>query len=160
MTKINRIIFLCLLLLILPACSQLAAPAQTANYQNRLAQATKTVTVPNGSMVGRLVSNTLGGKPLDNTVIRLAEIYYNQDKSASNWVLNSASSPGVYTDADGYFTFNNIVARDYVMIIGDYDDQYYVMVQADGKHAIIYTVESGKVLDVQTVKAEFPLVKK
>ena len=160
MTKIDRIVFLSLLLLILSSCSQSAASTPAGNYQERLAQATKTVVAPKGSMVGRLVSDTQGGKPLANTVIRLAEIYYNEDKSASNWVLEGATSPGIDTDANGYFTFNNIAARDYVMIVGDFNDQYYVMVQADGKHAIIYTIEPGKVLDVQTVKAEFPLVKK
>jgi hypothetical protein len=160
MTKINRIIFLSLVLLILASCSSPVSSINTGSYQDRLAQATQTVVAPKGSMVGRLVSNTQGGKPLANTVIRLAEIYYNADKSASNWVLSGGTSPGVDTDADGYFTFNNIDAREYVMIIGDFNDQYSIMTQADGKHAIIYTIQPGKVLDVQTVKADFPLVKK
>jgi len=158
MTKINRIVFLFLLLLI-SSCSQAAAPTQKVSDQELAAQATKTLLPANGAVVGRVVSKTQGGKPLADIAVRLAQIYYNADKSASNWVLEGASSPSAGTDANGYFSINNVAAHDYVLIVGDIEGQYVVMTQADGKHAIVYTITAGKVLDVQTLEAGLPFVK-
>ena len=161
MAKLIRIISLGFLLLVICSCSQSKlkpVPASTKVDLNMLlAQATQTVTAPNGSVVGRVVSITQDAKPLANTIIRLAPIQYDENNNPLGWVLEGGTSPGAITDGDGYFSINNITAKDYVMIVGDITAEYYVMLQSDGKHAVVYTIQPGQVLSLDKVEAAFPL---
>lgn len=118
------------------------------------AVATQTIpTVEPGKavVIGRLLS-VQDDKPYNEVIVRLAEVYYNGNEGA--YALDAAFSPGATTDKNGYFVFNNIVARKYVLIVGDPLTAYVIYTGEDGK-AKVWDAAADKVLDMGTIKVNF-----
>ena len=107
-----------------------------------------------GAMVGQVFSITME-KPLSNMVVRLAQVFWNEDKSEGAYVLEGATSPGDDTDDEGIFVFNDLSPADYVIVVGDIMGDYEIISEADGK-AKIYTIEAGSILQVEQLKVHLP----
>jgi hypothetical protein len=140
----KKFIFLVLLLaaVILSACQAQAAPVQV-QPQADIITPTLPAAVEAGktTVTGRLLSET-SKEPFKNTTVRLAEVQHQGDRAV--YFLDGASSPGAITDEQGFFTFSNIRKADYVIVVGNPDISYAIVIDSQGS-AIIYTTEEGKV---------------
>ncbi len=105
-------------------------------------------------MIGQVVSADTG-EPLGNTVVRLAEVYYEGEDGA--YVLDTAFSPGDITNNDGYFIFSSVDARDYVIVIGDVEDygEYEIIAEPSGE-AKVWEAESNQILNVGKLEVNLP----
>lgn len=138
--------------LLLTACAQntMPSPANTQSQPGgKSAQAAYptpmlTTSIPVAKIVSPLagkatvhglVISAETGKPLNNTPVRLAEVY-RQGNSDPVYVLNTASSPGGMTNNDGDYVIANIDAREYVMFIGDPAYSYAIIKDSSGKEKI------------------------
>lgn len=88
------------------------------------------------------------GKPLVNTAVRLAEVY-RQGNSDPIYVLNTASSPGTVSDGAGRYVIPDLVAREYVMFVGDPTFAYTVIRMDDGKEKI-WSLAANQVMNMGT----------
>lgn len=108
------------------------------------------------TIIGRLISAETG-KPLTNTVVRLAEVYYTDENSSPAngiYVLDNAFDPSSITNEDGFFVFTNIEARDYVIIVGDIHLKYTVISNQDGTPKV-WTIQPNQIIDLGTIQVEF-----
>ncbi len=99
------------------------------------------------SLSGLLVDKA--GLPLGNITIRLAEVYRdNENSSEGAYVLDTAFSPGTITDESGFFFFENIKPVEYVIVVGDIENNNYEIIsQEDGRPKVWQAVE-GQILNV------------
>ncbi len=79
--------------------------------------------------------------------VRLAQVFWNADKSDGAFVLEGATSPSTLIQEDGSFVFLNVLPADYVIVVGDPFGQNAIITEPDGKARVI-TVEAGKTFDV------------
>ncbi len=145
-----RKIFASLIMLILLAgCSNLALPSSADGAQKIAAKIT--LTPSKSAMIGR-VETTYTGKrtPLGKTVVRLARVFWNEDKSDGAFVLEGATSPSNISTEDGFFVFSNIDPADYVIVVGEVIGYNEIIKEPDGK-AKVYTIQAGQTLDVGTL---------
>ena len=94
-----------------------------------------------------LSSKEIGSKPLAETAVRLARVYWNADKSDGAFVLEGATSPSAISEDDGSFILTGIPPADYVIVIGDPAAKNSIVLEASGKARII-TLQPGKKLDI------------
>lgn len=87
------------------------------------------------------------GTPLDDLNIRLAEVYYGESGSDGAFVLDTSSSPSAMTDEDGYFCTAEIAVTNYVLIIGNPEENYEIF-SDDGTKAVVWSPLAGEVLDL------------
>ncbi len=105
-------------------------------------------------IAGRVVSLVNGKRqPLPDTVVRLANIYWNEDKSEGAFVVEGATSPSDITDENGFFAFTGLKPGEYVIVVGDLIGKNVIISEPSGK-AKIWTTEGGKVLDVGTLEVD------
>jgi hypothetical protein len=113
------------------------------------------------SLRGRLISK-ITGQPLVNAVVRLAEVYcpegtVPEDKETDCfWALSNAFSPSTFSDANGYFQFDNVEARDWVVIIGDMMTIYTFVSRGEQEKPIVWTTSPGQVLDIGQHEVSYP----
>lgn len=124
--------------------SPTAAPAPTIAYTMPAAGKT--------TIVGHVVSfQTRQGLP--QTVVRLAEVFREGEEAA--YVLDGAFSPGDITDEHGNFIFENVDAREYVIVVGDIYDKYVVIPDTSGK-AKVWVPKADEVLNIGDLFVELP----
>lgn len=117
------------------------------------------VTVAPGRAVaiGRLLS--LDHQPLSDTVVRLAEVYYadenSKDSSTGAYALDNAFSPSAITNDNGFFIFQDIEPRDYVVFVGDFMTNYTIEVDDQG-YPRMRTVAADQINDFGAVVVDFP----
>lgn len=100
------------------------------------------------NVVGWVVAaDTKSPHMLAGMPVRLAQVFWNEDKSDGAFVLEGATSPSALIQEDGYFFFQNVVPADYVIVVGDPFGQNAIIMEPDGKARVI-TVEAGKTFDV------------
>jgi hypothetical protein len=95
---------------------------------------------------GRILS-IKSGKPLSNVIVRMAEVYYQNDAKKSDngiYVLDNAFSPYTVTNNNGVFVFDNIEPRDYVLFVGDVAVKYTIVTRSDGKPKV-WTVKGDEI---------------
>jgi hypothetical protein len=136
--------------LFLSACQPAAPTAAVTEASNGETQTTEqpqeTLSADMGGVTGKVVSS-ITNQPLGETIVRLAEVVRQEGQAA--FVLDTAFSPGVVTDADGNFSLVNIPAMEYVIVVGNVEIyQGYEILQDASGQALTYTVEAGEVLDV------------
>jgi len=85
--------------------------------------------------------------PLINLNIRLAEVYYGQTNAEGAFVLNTSTSPSAMTDSNGYFCTAEIPVTDYVLIIGNPEDNYEIYA-GENQKPMTWSPSAGKVLDI------------
>lgn len=107
-----------------------------------------------GVVVGRVVTaRTSASVSLVGMPVRLAQIFWNADKSDGAFVLEGATSPSTPIQQDGTFVFRDVPPADYVIVIGDPFGQNAIITEPNGKAKAI-TVKAGKTLDVGTLVAD------
>jgi hypothetical protein len=113
-----------------------------------------TLTPTKAALTGHVIT-TYDGKtqPLNNTVVRLAKVFWNNDKSDGAFVVEGGTSPSVITNLNGDFAFTNIDPADYVVVVGDLEGENEIIPDTNGK-AKIFTVEADKILDIGTLKVK------
>lgn len=124
MKKTALFLMMALILLIPTACQ----PSPTIQTQSE----PPTVPTPepgSASVAGRVLA-LADQSPMPDTIVRLAEVHRDGDQGA--YVLDMAFSPGTRTDANGYFVFPSVEAREYVIIVGDVEWLYDVISETDG----------------------------
>jgi uncharacterized lipoprotein len=98
--------------------------------------------------------STVTGTALDNVAIRLADVY-RQEGQEGAFVLDLAHSPGNFTDASGAFIIENIKPGEYLIVVGNPEDNNYMIVQdGDGK-PISYNLAVGEVKDTGKLNVDF-----
>lgn len=95
------------------------------------------------SMVtGRLLSLQTN-QPLVRAIVRLAEVYCPEgtleEEKADEcfWALDNAFSPSTFSDSDGVFVFEDVEARDYVVIVGDMIVKYAVVNDSEDRPILV-----------------------
>lgn len=154
----NHIFFIVLtvLLIVLSGCQPLeeTVATQASTIDKTLPTATTVVNhlpvviSPAEDMTiicGRVIRED--GSPFDNLNVRLAEVYYGEPNSEGAFVLNTASSPSAMTDQDGYFCTAEVAVTDYILIMGNPEEEYEIYPDKDMK-AKIWTPAVGEVLDL------------
>jgi len=91
------------------------------------------------------VYTTAGGdrRPLAKTVVRLANVAWNEDKSDGAYFLEGGSSPTTTTDENGRFSFEGLKPGDYVIVVGDVYASHEIVSATDGKAKIYSVVAEG-----------------
>jgi hypothetical protein len=102
------------------------------------------------TVTGRIFSKKTG-KPLDNTVVRLAEIVRQNGQAA--FVLDEAFSPGNYSDAQGYFVMASIDPKEYMVVVGIVPDNYTIYSES-GKPKT-WVTNAGQTLDVGDLTVDY-----
>lgn len=135
-----------LITLFLAACAPLPTPLPPTDTAllSPLASPTavaKPTRSPGAEAATGVVYSTAGGdrRPMANTVVRLARVVWNQDKSDGAFVLEGGTSPTATTDDSGRFSFQSVSPGDYVIVVGDVYAKHEIVSAPDGK-AQIYTV--------------------
>jgi len=165
MKRTLSISFLGLLAALLVACSSGGEPAQSPGVTAVSVAATSapgaassapsaaTAGKPEAgkaTVVGRVLSKQTGA-PIANTSVRLAEV--TRQGSEAIYVLDGANSPGALTGGDGSFVMENIVAREYVLVIGD-PYAKYVVIPDETNRAKVWNVPADQVLDVGELRID------
>lgn len=106
------------------------------------------------SLGGLLVDKT--GLPLKHITIRLAEVYRENENSDNGaYILDTAFSPGTITDESGFFFFENIEPIEYVIVVGDIENNNYEIIsQENGRPRVWHAVE-GQILDVGKLQIDY-----
>jgi hypothetical protein len=111
------------------------------------------------AVVGRILSSNTG-QALNREVVRLAEVYcpegITEEEKEENcfWALSNAWSPSTFTDSEGYFQFENVEARDYVILVGDLITKYAI-VYSEGEKPMLVTAAADVATDVGTVVVDY-----
>ncbi|MCC7359645.1 MAG: hypothetical protein IT317_09220 [Anaerolineales bacterium] len=106
------------------------------------------------TVAGRLV-NTATQAPYANQVIRLAEVIHIDPGDSGTWMIDDATSPGDYTNDQGYFVIANVAAKEYVLVVGDFHVSYAVVTDTPD-NAAVWQPEADRVLDVGQVDVVLP----
>ncbi len=142
--QLKKFIILSLIGCLLASCSLIGLTSKQSNALIPKITLTPSMT----ALVGQVNSTAGGGKkPLSDTVVRLAEVYWNAAKTDGAYVVDGARSPSAITNKDGQFSFVNIKPGDYAIVVGDLIG-YNVVIKQDNGKAKIYTCVSGQILDV------------
>ena len=159
MKRIRLLIIFALLGLALAACSPAPAqpPAGAATAQPQAAAAPATAVPPpqsgQATFTGRLVS-TSTGKPVAQTLVRLANYYKGGSADQGSYLLDEVNSPGTTTDDNGGFVFAGLKAGDYVMVLGDVHTNYLIVSDDNGK-VKVWSAPSEQVLDIGKLAVNF-----
>lgn len=156
MSNTRSIIFLLLLLTLSSVqCQQVANRSSypsSAYPSDGIPLPQFTIAPSKSAVIGRIV--LISGnqrKELANTVVRLAPVQWNEQKTDGIFVLDTAHSPGTITRTDGLFTFINIEPADYVIIVGDVMGVHAIILESDGR-VKIFRAEANQTLDVGTLE--------
>ena len=112
------------------------------------------VTQDKGAILGQVISNT-EDQPLADTVVRLAEVFWNDDNSDGAFVLKGGASPGNITDENGVFVMEDLDPADYVIVVGEVIGIHEIVSEPDGS-AKIFPVNAGEVLTIEPLRVNIP----
>lgn len=149
--KKNLLVLAVFTLVILSACqsqSGQSTPASTPGVQATL------IATPNQNtmtLTGRLLSS-VDGKPYANTAVQLAGVYRNGETAA--FALDTARSPGSYTNEEGYFVIPGVIYKEFVIVVGNPEDKYYI-VNDSNDMARVYKSEMGKIQEIGELTIDF-----
>jgi hypothetical protein len=140
-------------LVLLTACSK--TDSKTINPEVLV-----TVTPPpspqsgTATVIGRVMQ--IQGYPMADTIVRLADVARGAEGRGGAYILDTAHSPGTWTDKDGFFSFENVKSGEYVIVVGDVEDTgVYEIVNETNGQAKIWTIPVDKVTDVGVLTVSF-----
>lgn len=93
------------------------------------------------------------GSPLQNTSVRLADVYRGEDNDGA-FALDEAFSPSALSDENGNFVFNNIKPGEYVLFFGSINSNYMIVANKDGS-AVVFKVSPNEVLKIEPISVDF-----
>jgi hypothetical protein len=103
------------------------------------------------TVVGHVFSQKTGA-PITQTFVMLAEVT-RQDNGEGIYVLDTAHSPTDETDQQGTFVMPDIVAKEYVVIVGDPYQKYVVVPDQENK-ARIWNVPADQILNIGDLRVD------
>jgi len=143
-----------------PAATATTAPATTITSTAEPVSATPTAQAQvladpaKATLLGKVLSKEGRAlNPAPGTVMWLAEVHWNADKTDGAFVLNGAASPSATIKEDGSFVFAAVTPGDYAIIVGDPMGVNAIVLEPDGKAKVV-TLEAGKTLDVGKLDVE------
>lgn len=83
------------------------------------------------TVTGKVMDVTNGNEPMADTLLRLAKIYGEGEEAI--YALNESDSPGIYTDAEGGFIFENIDPGPYTLLFTDSNGNYRTILESSEK---------------------------
>lgn len=96
------------------------------------------------------------GIPLKNTTVRLAEVYReDEDSEEGAYILDTAFSPGTLTNESGFFFFQNIEPLEYVIVIGDIENNNYEIISQDNGRPKVWRAIDGQITDCGKVQTDW-----
>ena len=102
------------------------------------------------NVVGKVQSSQ--GEPYQNFNVRLAEVYWQGETGA--YVLDESFSPGGISDADGRFQILNVPAGEYVVVLGEPNQEYKTVTDSNDVLKRI-TVVAGETFDLGTITFDY-----
>lgn len=96
---------------------------------------------------------TQKGIPLQNTSVRLADVYRGEDNDGA-FALDEAFSPSALSDENGVYLFADVKPGEYVLFIGSINSNYMIVGNEDGS-AIVYKVLPNEVLEIEPISVNF-----
>ena len=112
MCRKSQVLVWIVLLCLLVSCNRIGGSTSTTDIEAPQPEPGKS------TVVGRVVSET-SGEPLAETIVRLSEVYREEEGEGGAYVLDIAFSPGDITDENGVFIIEDVEAMEYVIVVGD-----------------------------------------
>lgn len=107
------------------------------------------------TIVGQVLN--LDGVPIKGITIQLAEVYRGSPESENGaFVLDTAFSPATITDENGFFVIANIIPGEYVLVVGDVENNNYTIIAQDNGRPRVWKVSVDQILDLGTLKVQYP----
>jgi len=154
----KRIVFVFILsfLIFFTACNKTSSP--TINPEV-LVTATPPALPNSGeaTVYGQVIQTQ--GYPIADTVIRLAEVARGAEGRGGAYILDMANSPGTRTDANGYFSIQNIKAGEYVIVVGDVEStaKYEIIKESNGQAKVWnFPADQATDIGILTISVVFP----
>jgi hypothetical protein len=140
----HYILVCCILPLLVAACGRQPAPTVIG------VSTTTSIQKPElgKAMVTGKVISTISNQPL-KTAVWLAEVVRQGEQGA--YVLDTASSPAIYTDENGIFLISNIIPGEYVLVVGDPESRYEIITESSGK-VKVWNIPADQIYDVGELK--------
>jgi len=137
-------------ILLLTSCSSTTEPTTSPAVQEAMDQIE--LEPGKAAIVGQVVTNA-SGEPvlLPGTVVRLAQVFWNEENSDGAFVLEGGSSPSDITNEMGVFVHSNIDPADYVVVVGEVIGIHEIISNPDGS-AKIFTAKDGQITDVGIIR--------
>lgn len=137
-------------ILLLTSCSSTTEPTTSPAVQEAMDQIE--LEPGKAAIVGQVVTNA-SGEPvlLPGTVVRLAQVFWNEENSDGAFVLEGGSSPSDITNEMGVFVHSNIDTADYVVVVGEVIGIHEIISNPDGS-AKIFTAKEGQITDVGIIR--------
>jgi len=113
-----------------------------------------TISPSESRITGTVISIAEQSKgPLEETEVRLAKVYWNDNQSDGAFVIDETADPVAISDDEGKFTFTKLDVRDYVIVVGDLYGQNVIISNSDGSARIFKTL-LGESLDVGVLQVD------
>jgi len=113
-----------------------------------------TISPSESRITGTVISIAEQSKgPLEETEVRLAKVYWNDNQSDGAFVIDETADPVAISDDEGKFTFTKLDVRDYVIVVGDLYGQNVIISNSDGSARIFKTLR-GESLDVGVLQVD------
>ena len=103
-------------------------------------------------MTGQIL-NVNDDSPYSNIAVRLAQVFRQGEEGA--FALDLAHSPGNFSEANGVFVIDNISPGEYLIVVGEPDQNNYVIVQDKDNKPVTFQVEAGMTVEAGTYKLDF-----
>ncbi|HEU4327298.1 MAG TPA: hypothetical protein VFS21_29440 [Roseiflexaceae bacterium] len=144
-----------------PSNTAQTTPSQPASGQSSGSRPAAVQPEADKAVVTGQAINQDNQKPIPNVIVRLAEIYWNPERTDAALALDEANSPATIADAQGYFVFNNIPAREYAIIFrspnrADSSGDVIVSEKGNANRALLINPAAGQTTDVGGVAARRP----
>lgn len=147
----SKLFVIFLLLLTLAACAQAPSATNTESLVDVQPSLEATPSLSQSVIIGQVIS--IDASAVSDTEVRLATVFWNEDKSQGSFLIDESASPITITDENGLFAFNALEPRDYVIVVGDLYGQNVILSNNDGS-AQIFTAEAGQILDVEMLQVD------
>lgn len=146
MKRLIQAIILCTSLLV-TGCQTVPNVVPNSVDTSKIEQAKLTLEQGKTTVVGRVMSSK-EQQSLNETQVWLAAVHRDGDQAA--FVLDGARSPSTKTDKEGVFVISNVVASEYVLVVGDPYAKNVIVMEPSGD-AKVWQPKANEVLNMGEV---------
>lgn len=138
-----KIWFSLTVLMVFTSCNPFSSPTQIKKSEYMLQEG-------KAGAVGILHDHL--NKPVENEVVRLALVIWNDDHTEAGFVIDGANSPSSLTTEKGEFNFLDISPGEYVLVIRNVDDNPIVIPTEDNNNvAKIFVLNANEVIELGVI---------